>query len=231
MAHSYLLHERRQVLSRELTMAKSIARATIVKRKREERAWTQAQLAEVANLSLRTIQRLERNGSAASETLMAVASAFKIDVKELSPTMEARVTASEQRHVYLLPRIVTGRDLAAVVLGTDQFQFEHDEDQDPRSVQAMKGILDLLKQDAVRMYDAEELEERGIEAEMTKEIGGLESYGYYLFGIKRTIPRIVEEQITLTSMTTFYLSHSRSPRIVRDQAHMAVPAVLTEISR
>ena len=87
---------------------------------------------------------------------------FGIDVKELSPTMETKVSASEQRHVHLLPRIATGRDLAAVVLGADQFQFEHDEDQDPRSVQAMKGILNLLRQDTVRMYDAEELEKRNI---------------------------------------------------------------------
>jgi transcriptional regulator with XRE-family HTH domain len=55
-----------------------------IKRMRQERSWSQAQLAEITNLSLRTIQRIESNGRCSSETLLSVAAAFEIDVKELT---------------------------------------------------------------------------------------------------------------------------------------------------
>lgn len=55
-----------------------------VKELREARAWTQAHLAEAADLSLRTVQRLERGHSGSAETLMALAAAFGVEVSELS---------------------------------------------------------------------------------------------------------------------------------------------------
>ncbi len=51
---------------------------------KRERAWSQAQLAEIASLSIRTIQRAEKLGSCSYETLLAIASAFDIDVRELT---------------------------------------------------------------------------------------------------------------------------------------------------
>jgi transcriptional regulator with XRE-family HTH domain len=58
---------------------------------RESRAWTQAHLAEAAELSLRTVQRLERTHAASAETLLAIAAAFGVDVTTLSePVAVAR---------------------------------------------------------------------------------------------------------------------------------------------
>jgi len=51
---------------------------------RVERAWTQQQLAEISSLSLRTIQRAEKHGNCSYETLLAIASAFDVDVRELT---------------------------------------------------------------------------------------------------------------------------------------------------
>ena len=59
----------------------------LVKKLREERAWSQEQLAQIAGISLRTIQRVEREtgiSEASNETRMALASAFGITVSELS---------------------------------------------------------------------------------------------------------------------------------------------------
>lgn len=55
-----------------------------IKKLRMERAWSQAQLAEVASLSIRTVQRVEMDGNCSHESLLALASAFDIDVKELT---------------------------------------------------------------------------------------------------------------------------------------------------
>lgn len=56
----------------------------LIRKLREERAWSQEHLASVANVSLRTIQRVESEGRASAETRLALAAAFDIDVSQLS---------------------------------------------------------------------------------------------------------------------------------------------------
>ena len=48
----------------------------LIKALREERAWSQEHLASVADLSARTVQRLEADGNASLESKMAIAAAF-----------------------------------------------------------------------------------------------------------------------------------------------------------
>ena len=54
-----------------------------LKQQRTSRAWTQQQLADAAGLSLRTIQRIERYGTGASESVLCIAAAMNIDSSEL----------------------------------------------------------------------------------------------------------------------------------------------------
>ncbi len=124
----------------EEILAKSIRRAKLIKRERQERAWTQTQLAEIVGVNLRTIQRVEKDGAASFETLMGIASAFNIDVRELNQPLTSNQRANSQKRVYLLPRILTGKHLTNVIEDADQFQFEHDEASNRRSQGAMKGI-------------------------------------------------------------------------------------------
>ena len=58
--------------------------AKTVKRLRTERSWSQEQLAEVAGVSLRTIQRVEADGSASRETRTALAAVFEVEVRDLA---------------------------------------------------------------------------------------------------------------------------------------------------
>ena len=55
-----------------------------VKALRAERSWSQDLLAQNAGVSKRTIQRLEKDGHCSHETLLAVAGAFDIDVRQLT---------------------------------------------------------------------------------------------------------------------------------------------------
>src|SRR5258706_16235885 len=57
--------------------------AHVIREEREKRNPTQEHLAQLADLSPRTIQRLECDGTHSKETLMAVAEAFEVDCKEL----------------------------------------------------------------------------------------------------------------------------------------------------
>ena len=56
----------------------------IVIKKRKDKAWSQQHLADVCDVSLRTIQRAENDGNASYETQKALCSAFEIDVKDIA---------------------------------------------------------------------------------------------------------------------------------------------------
>jgi len=66
-----------------------------IRKLREERAWSQEHLAEVAGLSLRTVQRVESDGSASHDTRLALAAVFELDVSSLSvPSLNAQAPAA-----------------------------------------------------------------------------------------------------------------------------------------
>lgn len=85
-----------------------------VKELRNRRGWTQIHLAEAAEISLRTIQRMEALHSHSAETLLAVAAAFGVDARDL--TAPSLATSPEQRPLWpaVEPRTA---GLLALVLG------------------------------------------------------------------------------------------------------------------
>ena len=54
-----------------------------IKRLRDQRAWTQQHLADACDLSLRTIQRVEKYGNASHETALGLASVLEVELEEL----------------------------------------------------------------------------------------------------------------------------------------------------
>ncbi len=62
---------------------------------RKLRAWSQQHLADVSALSLRTIQRVEKQGTGSPETVKALASCLELDVDELLAREEARTNSFE----------------------------------------------------------------------------------------------------------------------------------------
>lgn len=98
--------------------------AAVVKMFREVRQWSQEQLAEIARLSTRTVQRVESGQPSDLDTRRALARAFELeDIDVLSkpfaiPTpeeIEAAREAFEREHITLdaLP-LTTGRQLAGL---------------------------------------------------------------------------------------------------------------------
>lgn len=65
-----------------------------IKTLRKSKAWSQAHLAEASGVSVRTIQRLESEGKASCETLLAIAAALDIEVEQL--TVQAHSPQSSQ---------------------------------------------------------------------------------------------------------------------------------------
>lgn len=57
--------------------------AELVLKARQQRSWSQEELAIAAGLNLRTVQRIEKEGQASLQSKKALASAFEIDVRDL----------------------------------------------------------------------------------------------------------------------------------------------------
>ena len=55
----------------------------VIRKLRLQRGWSQEQLAEMCDISVRTVQRLERGDTASTETLKAIAAVFDVHFSEL----------------------------------------------------------------------------------------------------------------------------------------------------
>ena len=84
---------------------------TYIREQRERRAWSQEHLAEVTGLGLRTIQRIEKTGTASYESARSLAAVFELDVADLS---DERAVGGPRLSVPLRPLLGT---LAAIVTG------------------------------------------------------------------------------------------------------------------
>ena len=67
-------------------------------RERQRKAWSQQHLAQVSGLSLRTIQRVENNGTGSMETVKSLAASFEIKVDTLYVN-NANLTKADQSEV------------------------------------------------------------------------------------------------------------------------------------
>lgn len=80
-------------------------RGDMIRQLRVERGWTQQQLAEIADLSLRTVQRVENQGVASNESVSALAVAMEMPRTEIltpmaSPELQAK---AERRVAWMVP--------------------------------------------------------------------------------------------------------------------------------
>lgn len=82
---------------------------------RNSRNWTQQHLAEVCDLSMRTIQRVEKDGVASNETVAAYAAIFELEVGELLVTVNH--FERRDRQVVTPPFMVAGLILASFIAG------------------------------------------------------------------------------------------------------------------
>jgi transcriptional regulator with XRE-family HTH domain len=106
---------------------------TLILALRKQRSWSQDELAVTAGLNLRTVQRIERSGSASLQSRKALAAAFNVDVSDLESAEEAMKTQYEYRVVRFDMKWNTlgsklGTDFAAVekemnVLGAEGWEL------------------------------------------------------------------------------------------------------------
>ncbi|MDO6526376.1 2TM domain-containing protein [Motilimonas sp. 1_MG-2023] len=75
-----------------------MSKPNMIKTYRLQKAWSQEQLSEFSGVSVRTIQRLEKGGQGALETLKAIAATLDVDIQKLQNmpnTEEANMNTSQ----------------------------------------------------------------------------------------------------------------------------------------
>jgi transcriptional regulator with XRE-family HTH domain len=105
--------------------------AQLIRKLREDRAWSQEHLAAVSGLSARTIQRVEAENSASRETRMAIAAALGIELAQLNripdseagagPAAPVSAASAQHRGSTMVERTVWG--LLAYVLVMSAFAY------------------------------------------------------------------------------------------------------------
>jgi transcriptional regulator with XRE-family HTH domain len=99
-----------------------------IRSERERRAWSQEHLAEVTGLGLRTIQRIEKTGTASYESARSLAAVFEVEVATLrddsaridSPHVDSgpRISVPVRPFLGVLAALATG---AALLVATRSF--------------------------------------------------------------------------------------------------------------
>lgn len=101
----------------------------IVKELRAKFNWSQAKLAEFSGVSERTIQRLEKDGTAEHETLLAVANAFEVDVELLKFKPENALSEEELQKILkefrFLQEVKTGKAMMDFIVGSHAMHPDH----------------------------------------------------------------------------------------------------------
>jgi transcriptional regulator with XRE-family HTH domain len=76
--------------------------AELVRDQRLTRGWTQQQLAEIADLSLRTVQRIENQGVASNESVSSLSAVLEVSREDLLVQADAGTAQSQSSERRLL---------------------------------------------------------------------------------------------------------------------------------
>ena len=161
------------------------ALAGLVRAEREKRNWTQEHLAEVADISARTIQRFETDGSHSPETLRAVAAAFDVDCQDLLKRAQelSKEPAGELDPfvVVQLGRCYTGKALLDGLRSCHAHHTDYPDNLTQEQAVAVGSLFDFVSEYNDLQEDASPSQQIGYQQEMTAKINELDEMGLAVF--------------------------------------------------
>ena len=158
-----------------------------IKELREKNAWTQEHLAKVANLSVRTVQRVERGDGPSVETLAAIASAFGVGVTSLIDR-QLRIYGAKEQGAPSIHRIKSGRDLLAIAADCEAFCPYNDEFDDDNQIHEVAAFLSVVHDYGDIWQGFDPGERVRFEHDLSARIARLEGLGISVFaGITQQI--------------------------------------------
>ncbi len=156
--------------------------AARVRKYREDRAWTQEQLARVAKITPRTVQRVEAGESLSAHTLQRLADSFEIDVAMLRAPPAGR---RQEQKVCFLIRITTGSDLGKVIGGACAYLYDNPEPRDDDEMKLISGFLQDVHDYGDIWGELEPAQQVEAAHAMTSAIRELEEAGLWVFVAQR----------------------------------------------
>ncbi|MCO5164854.1 MAG: helix-turn-helix domain-containing protein [Planctomycetes bacterium] len=219
-----------------------------IKRLRNERAWTQTQLARIAGKDVRTIQRVEASRHVSHDTLLGLAGALDVDVKDIlrpdPPSVATEGASAEPAAgaapapmppVELLPRITSGKELLAMVTGAHAFQCDHEDVEDRDAATEIGAFLQGVRDYCDIAGDLTIPQRVDAAFELTGAIERLAGLGYWVFGRtsrqryiytaaheKQSIPLLVATVIVLSSRSPAVVTSSPIPHAPSTSARLRV---------
>ena len=169
----------------------------VVRAYREIRQWSQEQLAEIAGLSTRTVQRVENSKPSDLDTRRAIARAFGFDDVDLfnkpydittREELEAARARFEREHITLTAYPVSsGREMAGLAERHEADLFSAGFEMDRESSGAFARLVDYLREyrDCHDMYS--EVEKLEIHDELQSYLEALKAAGVTLVFAERTM--------------------------------------------
>ena len=198
-----------------------------IKQLRTKRAWPQEQLAEVAGVSVRTIQRAEAGESASFETLRAIANAFEVDVAELLAPPSTGTKPTGDAKIKFLLRIRSGIELFKIVGNSNAGLFEHDEFEAPIDTEMTASFVQDIHDYLEIWADVEPADRVRVPHEFTGRIRELEEIGLWLFAMRDKQGFPVGKEVMPLDVAVLYVAKKDNPKIVRLDLEEAVLPVVT----
>lgn len=188
-------------------------RSAHIKELRASRAWSQEQLAKMAGLDVRTIQRIEKGEPASFETLKSIAAVFKVDVKEFLDNKKPEKKSDVPDGGFLI-RVNDGNELFAFIGRGHGFAFHND------TVESSE-VNDLIADFLQELHDWGDIwEEIGpgervrTAHEYTNRIKELEEKGLWVFAGKSKRYYAVGDKSTSLEIFVVYVLKVTNPEIV-----------------
>lgn len=154
-----------------------------MKKLRNEKAWSQDQLAEISGLSLRTIQRIEKSGNASLESKKAIASAFGIKASGFDENENnSAITDEETQNFYF--RVEEGVKLSEVIGNAYAYRMNHDNPKTEEEAELLACSIQSIQDWGEIWSDLEVGEKVKASFDLTLLINELEKNGFWVFGLK-----------------------------------------------
>ncbi len=154
----------------------------LLKNLRNEKAWSQDQLASVAGVSLRTVQRIENSGNASLESKKAIASAFGIKASDLDfNENESAVPDDLQNFCF---RVEEGTKLAEVVGGAYAYRLNHDSPNSEEEAEVLASAAQSIQDWGDIWSDIEAGDRVKATFDMSQLIEELEEWGFWVFALR-----------------------------------------------
>ena len=185
----------------------------LLKKLRHEKAWSQDQLADISGLSLRTIQRIEKNGNASLESKKAIASAFEIKAVELDINENSSAIVDEETDNFYF-RVEDGTKLSEVIGGAYAYRMNHDNPKTEEEADLLAGAIQSIHDWGEIWSDIEAGDKVKALFDLTQLIEELKTEGFWVFGLRTNeeYPGIKGDKWPVANI---FVMRSDNPKIIK----------------